>query len=60
MGPKYYELDGVIYIYSPNTVIAHQISQQGLLPNQHLSIENKEKIIIPIIPSERPPREGLG
>lgn len=33
----------VVYLYSSNTVIVNQISQQGLLPNKGLSKENKEK-----------------
>ena len=40
-----------VYLYFPNTVIANQVFQQGLLPNQGLGKESKGRID-PIIPAD--------
>ena len=45
------------YLYSPNTVFADQMFQQGLLPNQGVGKGN-EGSTDPIIASRRPPRAG--
>ena len=48
-----------VYLYNPNTDIANQMSQQGLLSSQGLR-KGKEGRTDPIIPNKSPPREGLG